>query len=82
MRLPFTILLSSPAVLATSAAGPAPSAERALAFSRTAGFRHDSNPTAVATSRTLAMEAVYEDTNLRAQLRRGLRYAAGHSDDC
>ena len=57
MRLPLAILLFSLPVLPASAAEPAPSAERVLVFSRTAGFRHDSIPTAVATLRTLATEA-------------------------
>lgn len=66
MRLSLAILLSSLAVLPTDAAQPAPSAERALVFSRTGGFRHDSIPTAVATLRTLATEA---------------GFAADHSED-
>ena len=66
MRLPFTILLSSLAVLTAGATEPAPSPERVLVFSRTTGFRHDSIPTAEATLRTLATEA---------------GFAADHSED-
>lgn len=66
MRLLLTILLSSLAVLTAGATEPAPYAERVLVFSRTAGFRHGSIPTAAATLRTLATEA---------------GFAADHSED-
>ena len=49
------MLLCSLAGLMVSAAPLA--AERVLVFSRTAGFRHDSIPTAVATLQRLAIEA-------------------------
>ena len=56
MRLHMMMLLSSLAVLMAVPAASAPSAERVLVFSRTAGFRHESIPVAVATLRKLATE--------------------------
>jgi uncharacterized protein len=56
MRLPMTILLSSLAALTACAAQPVAPAERVLVFSRTAGFRHDSIPTAVSALRKLSVE--------------------------
>lgn len=57
MRLPMTILFSLLAALNAAAAepvDPAATSERVLVFTRTAGYRHDSIPTAVATLRKLA----------------------------
>jgi type 1 glutamine amidotransferase len=66
MRLLMTILLSSLAVLASGATQSATEAERILIFSRTAGYRHDSIPTAVTTLRKLAAQE---------------GFAADHSED-
>ncbi|MFC3551365.1 ThuA domain-containing protein [Lysobacter cavernae] len=57
MRRPFLTWLCSLAVLVAGAAACAPASERVLVFSKTAGFRHDSIPTAVATLQRLAGEA-------------------------
>ena len=58
MRLPLPLAsLCSLALLVAGAASAAPAPERVLVFSKTAGFRHASIPTAVATLRQLATEA-------------------------
>ena len=66
MRFFTTILLLSLPALTVGAAEPATATERVLVFTRTAGYRHDSIPVAVATLRKLAA-------------REGL--AADHSED-
>jgi uncharacterized protein len=69
MRLPMTILFSLLAALSAAAAGPvdnAATSERVLVFTRTAGYRHDSIPTAVAILRKLAAQE---------------GFAADHSED-
>jgi type 1 glutamine amidotransferase len=57
MRLSFPLLLGSFALLIGCATQAAPSADRVLIFSKTAGYRHESIPIAVATLRRLASEA-------------------------
>ncbi|HEY1140292.1 MAG TPA: ThuA domain-containing protein [Lysobacter sp.] len=54
MRLLMIILLSSLTLLTPGATQAAAEGERILVFTRTAGYRHDSIPTAVATLRKLA----------------------------
>jgi type 1 glutamine amidotransferase len=54
MRLLMIILLSSLALLTPGATQAAAETGRILVFTRTAGYRHDSIPTAVATLRKLA----------------------------
>ncbi len=57
MRRSAFVLLCSLAVLMAGSVPAAPAAERVLVFSKTAGFRHDSIPTAAATLRRLAADA-------------------------
>jgi uncharacterized protein len=54
MRLLMILLLSSLTLLTPGATQAAAEAERIIVFTRTAGYRHDSIPTAVATLRKLA----------------------------
>jgi type 1 glutamine amidotransferase len=63
---PLFILLTSLALLTPGATQASSEAERILIFTRTAGYRHDSIPTAVATLRKLAAEE---------------GFAADHSED-
>ena len=63
---PLFILLTSLALLTPGATQASSEAERILIFTRTAGYRHDSIPTAVATLRKLAAQE---------------GFAADHSED-